>query len=72
MPSSECSPVRALQRVSLEKALDFSQSDALVGSTPWAAQMLVKVGYAKEVLTDGPSTEAMLKQPVAEPLHKLP
>jgi hypothetical protein len=34
--------------------------------------MLVKVGYIKEVLPDGPSTEAMLQQPVAEPLQKLP
>jgi hypothetical protein len=34
--------------------------------------MLVKVGYAKKVLTNGPSTEAMPKQPVAELLQKLP
>jgi hypothetical protein len=34
--------------------------------------MLVKVGYAKEVLTNGPSAEAMLKQPIAELLQKHP
>jgi hypothetical protein len=34
--------------------------------------MLVKTGYMREVLTDYPPTEAMLQQPAAEPLQKLP
>jgi hypothetical protein len=65
------SPVPAPQRVSLEKALNFSEANALVDSTPGAAQMLVKVGYVKEVRTDCPATEALLQQPVAKPLQKL-
>jgi len=43
-----------------------------MNNIPTASEMLVKVGYITEVMTNGPSTEAMLKQPVTEPLQKLP
>jgi hypothetical protein len=63
--------VPAPQRVGPEKALHFSQTDGLVDPTPRAAQMLVKVGYIKEVRTYCPATESMLQQPVAKPFQKL-
>jgi hypothetical protein len=43
-----------------------------MNNMPRVFDILVKVGYIVKVMTNRRATEAMLKEPVAEPLQKLP
>jgi len=58
MPFQPSSPL-AQQRIGLEKPSDISRSKTLAKAAPWTTQMLVKVGYVKEVFTDCPALVAM-------------
>jgi len=66
------SPPPAQQRIGLEKPSDISRSKTLAKATPWTTQILVKVGYVREMGTDCPATKAMLQQPATETLQKSP
>jgi len=64
-------PQGAQQRICLEKPADiFPVKNPAKVAVP-TGQMLVKVGYVREVLPDCKATESMSHQPTTETLHKI-
>jgi len=65
-------PLPAQQRIGLEKHGDLFRAKTLAKTIPPTGQILVKVGYVTEVLTNRLVPETTEEQPSAESIQNLP
>ena len=68
--SFQPSPPLAQQRIGIEKPIDIFRSKTLAKTILPTGQMLVEVGYVKEMLTDCPAPETTGEQPTTESIQR--